>query len=38
MHSPVEVADLKDISAIIKIVSSSVLNLTPSFPLLPEQP
>jgi endoglucanase len=38
MHSPVEVADLKDISAIIEIVSSSVLSLTPSFPLLPEQP
>jgi endoglucanase len=38
MHSPVEVADLKDVESIIKIVSASVMRLTPSFPLLPEQP
>lgn len=38
MHSPVEVADLKDVAGVIEIVSAAVARLTPSFELLPEQP
>lgn len=38
MHSPVEVADLKDIESAIELVKSTVLTLDDSFELLPEQP
>jgi endoglucanase len=38
MHSPVEVADLGDVSGVIEIVSKAVMDLTPDFSLLPEQP
>ena len=38
MHSPVEVADLKDIESAIEIVKNTVLSLDDSFELLPEQP
>ena len=38
MHSPVEVADLRDVESVISLTAAAVLNLDDDFPLLPEQP
>ena len=38
MHSPVEVADLRDVDSAIETTAASVAALDDAFPLLPEQP
>lgn len=38
MHSPVEVADLKDVESVIALTTAVVESLTDDFELLPEQP
>ena len=38
MHSPVEVADLRDVESVISLTAAGVLGLGDDFPLLPEQP
>ena len=38
MHSPVEVADLRDVESVISLTAAGVLGLDDDFPLLPEQP
>ena len=38
MHSPVEVADLRDVESVISLTAAAVLGLDDDFPLLPEQP
>ena len=38
MHSPVEVADLRDVESVISLTAAAVLGLDDGFPLLPEQP
>ena len=37
-HSPVEVADLRDVESVISLTAAGVLGLGDDFPLLPEQP
>ncbi len=38
MHSPVEVADLRDVESVIALTAAAVAGLDDGFPLLPEQP
>jgi len=38
MHSPVEVADLRDVESVISLTAAAVLGLDDDFPLRPEQP
>ena len=38
MHSPVEVADLRDVESVIDLTAAGVAGLDDDFPLLPEQP
>ena len=38
MHSPVEVADLRDVESVISLTAAAVAGLDDDFPLLPKQP
>ena len=38
MHTPVEVADIKDIESVIDLTAAAISSLAPNFNLLPEQP